>query len=109
MRAALSLAYRQSTSDGDYEYCASGGNERRDKHGEFFVTASAAFEMRNAGRHDLVMDLMLSKTIRGLIKSTGFNNVTTSETKDSSLDQDAACVEYRSVFGRVRIDALRAY
>jgi len=76
---------------------------------EINTVSSAAFEMRNAGRHDLVMDLMLSKTIRGLIKATGFNNVTTSETKDSSLDQNAACVKYRSVFGRVRIDALRAY
>jgi len=47
MRAALSHAYRQSTiSNADYEYCASGGNEIRDKHNEFFVTASAAFEMQ---------------------------------------------------------------
>jgi hypothetical protein len=46
MRVALPHAYRQSTSDADYEYCASGGNERREKHGELFVTASAAFEMQ---------------------------------------------------------------
>jgi hypothetical protein len=46
LRAALSPAYRQSTSDADYEYGASGGNERRDKYSEFFVTASAAFEMQ---------------------------------------------------------------
>jgi hypothetical protein len=46
MRAALSHACWQSASDADYEYCASGGNERRDQHSEFFVTASAAFEMQ---------------------------------------------------------------
>jgi hypothetical protein len=46
MQAALSHAYRQSTSDADYEYCASSGNEGRDKHSEFFITASAAFEMQ---------------------------------------------------------------
>jgi len=46
MQAALSHAYRQSTSDADYEYCASGRNEGRDEHSVFFATASAAFEMQ---------------------------------------------------------------
>jgi len=46
MHAALSHAYEQTTSDAYYEYCASGGNEGRYKHSEFFVTESAAFEMQ---------------------------------------------------------------